>query len=235
MAAPAFGAVDVGTLGADWEVQNTDGAKAPTLVRASGANGDIIAETTHYPIQSGTITAIYVGAETGFIGALASLWPGKLIASDTLIVLGVGIDYGPCAQGKRPLVTFTVRDGPTAAPATPFWYVTALVLPTFVAANVTVPQAILTATLGSAEITNAQWSLAMQLGADLDAAGAYLASQGYEGIETLNLTCKGIPTSITSTDWKTQTEPASAIANSSNTDYPDHTYAFTRKVTRSVA
>jgi hypothetical protein len=235
MAAPAFGAVDVGTLGADWEVQNTDGAKAPTIVRANGGNGDIIAETSHYPIQSGTITAIYVGAETGFIAALGSFWPGKLIASDTLIVLGNAIDYGPCAQGKRPLVTFTVRDGPTSAPATPFWYVTDLVLPTYVAANVIVPQALLTATLGSAEVTNAQWSLAMQLGADLTAAGAFLASQGYEGIETLTLTCKGIPTSITSSGWLTQTEPAAAIANSSNSDYPDHVYTFTRKVTRSVA
>jgi hypothetical protein len=235
MAAPAFGAVDVGTLGADWEIQNTEGAKAPTIVRASGGNGDIIAETSHLPVMSGTIQAIYIGAETGFIAALADLWPGKLIASDTLIIMEVAIDYGPCAQGKRPLVTFTVRDGPTEDSPTPFWYVTDLTLPTFTAANVTVPQAILTATLGSAEVTNAQWSLVMQLGVDTDKDGAFLTSQGYEGIENLSLTCKGIPTSITSTGWLIQTEPASAIANTSNSDYPDHAYTFTRKVTRSVA
>jgi hypothetical protein len=234
MAAPAFGAVDVGSLGADWEVQNTEGAKAPTIVRASGGNGDIIAETSHLPVMSGTIQAIYIGEETGFIAALASLWPGKLIASDTLIIMEVAIDYGPCAQGKRPMVTFTVRDGPTAAPPTPFWYKTDLVLPTFTDANVTVPQAILTATLGSAEVTNAQWSLVMQLGVDTDKDGAFLTSQGYEGIENLSLTCKGIPTSITSTGWLIPTEPASAIANTSNSDYPDHAYTFTRKVTRST-
>ena len=235
MAAPAFGAVDVGTLGADWEIQNTEGAKAPTIVRASGGNGDIIAETSHLPVMSGTIQAIYHGTEIGFIGALASLWPGKLIATSTLIIMEVGIDYGPCAQGKRPLVTFTVRDGPTAAPATPFWYVTDLTLPTYAVANVIVPQAILTTTLGGAEVTNAQWSLAMQLGVDTNAAGAFLTSQGYEGIETLTLTHKGIPTSITSTGWLIPTEPASLIANTSNSDYPDHAYTFTRKVTRSVA
>jgi hypothetical protein len=232
MAAPAFGATDILSLGADWEPQTSDGAKAPTIVRAGGKDGDILAETSHYPIQSGTATYIYIGAETGFVAALASAWPGKLVASDTLIITNVAIDYGPCAQGKRPLVTFSFRDGPTEDSPTPFWYVTALTLPTYTAANVVVPQAILAATAGDAECINAQWSLGMELGVDLDKDGAFLASQGYQGIENLTLTWKGTPTSITSTGWLTQTEAASAIANTSNTDYPDHTYTFTRKVTR---
>lgn len=235
MTAPAFGATDILSLGADWEPQSSDGAKASTIARAGGADGDIIAEKQHNSIQSGTASYIYVGAETGFIGALASFWPGKLVASNTLQITNVAIDYSPCAQGQRPKVTFSFRDGPTADPATPFWYVTDLVLPTYTAANVIVPQSVLTATLGDAEITNVQWSLGCEVGQDNDKDGDYLASQAYQGNETIALTTKGIPTSITSTGWLIPSEAAALVPNTSNSDYPDHTYQFQRKVTRSIA
>jgi len=235
MALPATGATDVLDLGADWEPQNSGGALAQTPLRAGGANGDFSAEAAITPIESGTADYIYVGAETGFIAALlaAEALPGFLVATDTLFIKGVAIDYSPCARSERPLIKFTVEDGPTSAPAAPYYYTSALTLPTYVAASPVVP-ALLTVTAGDAECINSQWSLTCQLGRSLTKAGAFLAGQGYQGEETLALTFKGVPTSITSTGWLQTAGIATKLANTANTDYPDHAYAFARKVTRTL-
>lgn len=236
MAAPTLGATDVLGLGAGWEPIDSTGSLSRTNATAEGGNGDDVAETPYNAIEGGTARYHYTGAETGFIAALlaATCLPGHLVATDTLIVKTVAIDYSPCAKGELPIVTFTVEDGPTAAPATPFWYTSALTLPTYVAANIIIPQALLTATLGSAEIVNAQWDLTAGKGRSLDKDGAYLAGESFGGRENLTLACKGVPTSITSTGWSETAAPSTKLPTKSNQGYVDVTYTFTRKVTRST-
>lgn len=235
MAAPEFGVSDVLGLGADWEPQGNSPAANTTRATASGSNGDIVAEKGHNSVESGTASYIYIGTETEMIAALvaALALPGQLADSDTLLITGVSVDYTPCAAGKRPVVTFTYRDGPTAAPTTPYWYTSALTLPTYVAANIAVPT-LLTVTAGDAECQICQWSLQAQFGEDLDKDGEYLAGDCYGGEETLNLTFVGLPTSITSTGWIQTAGPGTNTgANASNTGYGTNAYTFVRKVTRS--
>jgi hypothetical protein len=235
MSAPAYGATDILGLGADWEPQGSEGSESRSPLRAGSSNGDFSAETAITPTQTGTARYIYIGAETGMIAALAAAnaLPGQIVATNTLTILSVAIDYSPCAAGERPLVTFSFRDGPTAAPATPFWYTSALTLPTYTAANVLVPT-LLTVTAGSAECVSAQWSLACQMGQTNDKDGDFLAGQCYGGLETVNLSFVGVPTSITSTGWVVTQNVASGISNTSNADYPPTAYKFERKVARST-
>lgn len=238
MSAPVFGALDVLALGANWEPQGNSPSSAGTRATAAGPTGDIVAENTHNVIESGTAQYIYTQTETpstDFAAAFAadSCDVGDLVDTNTLQITGIAVDYGPCAAGKRPLVTFSYQDGPTAEPATPFVFLTDLTLPTYAAANVTIPESILTMTLGSAEIQNVQWGLTMQVGRDLDKDGDYLASQGYQGEETLTLTFVGTPTSITSTEWQQTTGPGANTGEAiSNTGYGQSVYTFVRAVTR---
>lgn len=231
MSAPAFGTTDILSLGADWEPQGDSPATVvPTRVAIPGPNGDIVASTTHNPTTTSSTRYIYIGAETEFIAAFAaaSCDVGDLIAA-TKIITGIAVDYSPCASGKRPIVTFSWRTGPTTSPATPYVYVTTQVLPTYAAANVTVPT-IFTVTAGSAECKNAQWSLSCQFGEDLDKDGAYLAGTAYNGEEKVDLTFAGIPTSITI--------PAGfqyvggAQSTTQNDGYNDAPYSYVNSVTR---
>jgi len=197
-AAPTFGAADNLSLGAGWEPQGSDGALAQTRASQGGSTGDIIAETVHNAIHSGSTRYIYTGAETAFAAAIeaATAWPGNVLNS--LLITGLAIDYSPCAAGKRPVVTFTHRDGPSASLRQ---YKTVIVLPTYVAVAVSVPE-LLTVAGGDAEVVNAQWSIAAQFGEDFDKDGEFLAGAVYQGEETINLTFAGEPTSITSTGWQ---------------------------------
>ena len=234
MSAPTFGVIDKLALGSDWEPQNISPASAGTRVKVNGPDGDQVASNVHNTVESGTASYIYVGAETDFAAAFAadSCDVGDLMASNTLLITGIAIDFSPCAAGKRPVVNFTWRDGPTAAPATPFVYLTTLTLPTYVAANVIVPE-ILTMTVGDAELQNSQWALQMQYGDDLDKVGEYLAGQGFDGEETLALTIVGTPTSITSTGWDQTSGPGATTGEqASNTGYGQTAYAYARGVTR---
>jgi hypothetical protein len=236
MTAPAFGAVDLLTLGADWEPIGVTGALAQQRAMTSGGNGDIIAEVKYNSQQTGQAQYHYIGTEAAFAAAFtaAACWPGKLFA-DTLFVLSLGIDYDPCARGELPIVSIGLTDGPVADCATPFWYTTALVLPTYAeAAALTVPP-ILTATAGSAECQSAKWSLSCRAGRSLNKDGEYLSGQGFEGEEKIDLTWVGQPTSITSTGWVNTAGAAGLIAPSSNTGYPTTPYSFVRKVARVTA
>lgn len=236
MAAPVFGVTDVLALGADWEPQSNSPADNSTRATASGDDGDIVAETTHNTVESGTASYIYIGLETNFPAAFAadSCDVGDLVDTNTLQITGIAVDYSPCAEGKRPVCTFTYRDGPTSAPATPFVYSTDLTstLPTYTAANVVVPS-ILASTPGDAEIQTTDWSMTAQFGEDLDKDGDYLASQLYQGEETINMQWVGTPTSITSTGWQQTAGPGSNTGEeASNTAYGTASYTFVRGVTR---
>ena len=232
MAAPVFGVSDVLALGADWEVQGNSPTLASTRATAPGANGDIAAETIHNAIESGTASYIYIGAETDFATALAaaSADVGDVVDTDTLLIAGWSIDYSPCAAGKRPVITFTYRDGPTEASAT---YVSGSTLPTYVATTPSVPT-ILTITAGDAECQSSSVALTAQFGEDLDKDGEYLAGATYQGEETINLQFVGLPTSITSTGYQQTSGPGTNTgANASNTAYGTNSYTFVKGVTRS--
>ena len=232
MAAPVFGVSDVLALGADWEPQSNSPTLAGTRATAAGNDGDIIAETTHNDVESGTASYIYIGAETDFATALAaaSADVGDVVDTASLLVTGWSIDYSPCAAGKRPVITFTYRDGPTAASAT---YVTAQTCPTYVSATPVVPT-ILTTTDGDAECQSSSIALSAQFGEDLDKDGEFLAGETYGAEETINLQYVGVPTSITSTGYQQTSGPGTNTgAEASNTAYGTNSYTFVKGVTRS--
>lgn len=232
MAAPVFGAADNLSLGADWEPQGSDGGVSQDRATASGNDGDIVAEEDYHAVNSGSTRYIYIGEETAFVAAIeaASAWPGMVLNS--LMITGIGIDYAPCAQGKRPVVAFQHRDGPSASTRS---YKSATVLPTYVTGAVSVPT-ILTATAGDAECTNAQWGIAAQFGEDLDKDGAFLAGDCYGGEESLALTWVGIPTSVTSTGWTKTADISTTCPIRSNTGYNEGgTMNFVKKITNTPA
>ena len=236
MSAPAFGVTDILSLGADWEPQSSSPTNAATHAEATGSDGDVVAETTHRNKETGTVSYIYIGAETDVITAVvaANALPGQLVNS-AYFITGLGVDYSPCASGQRPMITFTYQDGPTAAPATPFWYTSDLTLPTYVAANVDVPT-ILSVTAGDAEVQTCQWEVNCQYGEDLDKDGEFLAGQAYKGQEQLTLQFVGTPTSITSTGWQQTGGPgANGGETKSNTGYGTSSYTFVRAVTRATS
>jgi hypothetical protein len=215
MSAAVFGASDVLAMSTGWEPQGSDGALAQTHAEQTGSTGDVIAETTHNPVNSGSCRYIYKGDAVAFVAAIeaAAAWPGMV--KNSLIILGVAIDYSLCAQGKRPVVAFQYRNGPTASARA---YKTTLVLPTYIAGSVKVPD-VLTVTLGGAETINAQWGLGCGFGEDLDKDGAFLAGEATKGQETLALTYAGTPTSITSTGWQKTAGISSTCPIRLNTGY----------------
>jgi len=235
MAAPVIGASDVLALGAGWEPFESSGGGSQQRATAVGAKGDIVAEGAYDAQQTGQVSYHYTGAEVAFVAAFAAAtcWPGYLKESK-LFILGVGIDYNPCAQGELPLVTFDITNGPTTAPATPFWYTTALVLPTYVSANILVPT-LFSVTAGDAECNSCQWGIRCSHGRTLNKDGAYLAGRGYGGEETVNLGFVGVPTSITSTGFINTSLAPADIAVRQATGYPTVSYSFVRKVAQQTA
>ena len=234
MAAPVFGVTDVLALSTGWEPQGASASSAGTRATAGGNDGDIVASTVHNVVENGTATYIYTGIETNFPAAIAaaSADVGDVVNTNTLLISGYSIDYSPCASGQRPTITFSFRDGPTAAVAT---YISSFTteLPTYVATTPVVPD-ILTLTAGDAETTNAQYGISAQFGENLDKDGEYLAGENYAGEETLSLTFVGDPTSITSTGWDITSAPGSTVGgDKSNTDYTTNTYSYVKAVTRS--
>jgi hypothetical protein len=232
MAAPVFGVLDALGLGADWEPQSCSPTLAGTRATASGNDGDIVASTVHNNVESGTASYIYIGAETDFATALAAdaCDVGDIVDTASLLITGWSIDYSPCAAGKRPVITFTYRDGPTAASAT---YVTTETLPTYVAASVAVPP-ILTVTEGDAEIQTSSIALVAQFGEDTDKDGEYLAGATYGAELTISHQWVGLPTSITSTGYDQTSGPGTNTgAEASGTAYGTNSYTFVKGVTRS--
>ncbi len=234
MTAPVFGVTDQLGLGSDWEPQGISPSSSGTRAVAAGGKGDEIASTVHNTIEAGTMRYIYKGAETNFPAAFAadSCDVGDIVKTNTLMITSIAIDYSPCAAGKRPMVTFTWRDGPTVAGNI---YVSALAaaLPTYVAGGVEIPT-ILTCVLGDADIQTSQWSLMSQFDPDLDRVGEFLSGENFGGLETIDLTFVGLPTSITSTGYDQVTGPgATTGAEASGISYGTNAYQFVKGITRS--
>jgi len=236
MTAPAFGVTDVLNLGTGWEPQSNSPSSGYTRATAVGDDGDIVAEVGHHAVENGTATYIYTGESTDFPAALAAAGAdvGDLVDTNTLQIIGWSIDYSPCAAGKRPTITFTYRDGPTADPATPYVYISALdaALPTYYAANVIVPP-ILTSTAGTAEIQTSTCALMAQFGEDLDKDGEYLSSNIYGAEETITTQWVGTPTSVTSTGYVVTSSVASNTGEeANNTGYGTSSYTYVKGITR---
>jgi len=231
MAAPVFGVLDVLVLGTGWEPQSVSPTLTSTRATATGDDGDIAVETIHNAVESGTASYIYTGALTNFAAALvaASADVGDIVDTATLLITGWSIDYSPCAAGKRPVITFTYRDGPTTAKAT---YVTTQTCPTYVATTPVVPP-LLTATADSAEIQTCTIALVAQFGEDLDKDGDFKYGNTYGGEETITHQWVGLP-AITSTGYVQTSGPGSNTgANASGTAYGTNSYTFVKRVTRS--
>ena len=232
MAAPVFGVLDVLNLSTGWEPQSNSPTTASTRATAPGDDGDIAAETIHNAIESGTASYIYTGAGTDFPTVLATAGAdvGDVVDTASLLITGWSIDYSPCAAGKRPVITFTYRDGPVAASAT---YVSTQTLPTYVATTPIVPS-ILAGTPGSAEIQASTIALVAQFGDDLTKVGNYLAGATYGGEETITQQWVGTPDVITSTGYLQTSGPGTNTGEeASGTAYGTASYTFVKAVTRS--
>ena len=244
---PTFGAADILALGADWTAQDSSDAYAYQRAIATGSNGDTIGETSYGAIRTGSNKFIYVGAETDFVAAInAGPFPGSiqtLIAPATLavMILSVNVDYSGCAKGERPQVTFSFRDGPTAASRVyhasgigPVLSHTAPVLPTYVSAAPVVPSIFTFAGKGTAEVTNASYMIKCDHGQSNNASGNYLAGDNSNGEETVTLAWVGNPAVPTPTGWILTAKPG--LGNRTNTGYGDgNQIVFTRGVKAYVA
>jgi hypothetical protein len=223
MSATAFGASDVLSLGADWEPQNKNETTAYERAEATGANGDRIASSTHAALQTGTCPYIYTGAETDFSTALTAASAHVGQAANSLLVNQIEIDYAPCAEGKKPVVTFSYRNDITAASNV---YLPSISLTTTAA---TVPDLLANGDADS-ECTSAKYTIRCEVGQDRDADGAIIAGATYHGEEQVDLEFYGVPT-LTSTGWDAITNPG---ATDSNAEYSTSSYSFVKGILRTT-
>jgi hypothetical protein len=222
MAAPAFGATDVLSLGADWEPQGYDEATAQARATAAGNEGDIIAESAYNSVKSGTARYIYIGAETTYGAALtgADAHPGKYLSTAAVVVTGVEVDYSPVASGQREVCTFTYRAGPSAD-----CLVYTVALATLATKPTAVPDLVTNSDSANSECTSARYSIQAQFGESLDKDGAFLAGTTYGGEETLTLEYVGTPTLVT-TGWIATSDGDAK----SNTGYNTTPVTLVRKI-----
>jgi hypothetical protein len=232
MAAPVFATVaDALSMGEGWEPQGSSPVKNQQEATATGSKGDIIANDGYAEETTGATRYVYTGAETGFaaaiVAALAS--PGRV--KNSLLVLAVNIDYGPCAVGEAPVCEFRWSDKYTADPG--FEYlIEDVTLPTYVDSAPEIPT-ILAATAGDAEATGATYTLEASKGNVLNKSGAFLRGHAYGAKETVNVKWVGVPTSMTTTDYVVTTQP-SGSGEQTNTGYNSVTYTATRGVARTA-
>ena len=224
MGATAFGATDVLSLGADWEAQDSSQSAAPERAEATGANGDKIASSTYAELNSGTVSYIYIGAETAFPAALVAASCGVGQAPNSLLVNQIEIDYAPCAAGKKPVVTFSFRNDITSDSAT---YVPSLA--TLTTTAFTVPDLFANGDADS-ECTSAKYTIRCEVGQDRGDDGAIIAGQTYHGEEQVDVEYYGTPT-LTTTNWDDVTDPGLA---DSNAGYSTSSYSFVAGITRAT-
>lgn len=221
MSAPTFGATDVLSLGADWEAQASSPTTTKDRAEATGNDGDRIASSTYAALQSGTVSYIYIGAETDFASALDAASCNVGQAPNSLCVTQIEIDYAPCAEGKKALVTFSFRDDISSASNT---YSPTISLPV----NPSGVPDLLTNGDADSECTSAKYTIRCEAGQDRGDDGAIIAGATYHGEEQLDLEFYGTP-SLTSTGWDDTTNPGAADSNS---EYSTSSYVFVKGLTR---
>ena len=236
---PAFAVAGIlaTDLGADWEFQSGDTGQAAEHAKATGNDGDTVAECIHGEHVTGSESYIYDGTATDYgtatTGALdaAGALPGKFLTTANVVILSVEIDYSPCAQGKREVVKFTFSRG---IAATDHYYAPSLT--TTLATkqeNDGVPSLFANANATS-KCQSASYTLKCDEGRDMDKVGDYLAGAVYNGEESLNMTHVGLP-SLTTTGWMvTTSQVGSGEGASSNTSYGTYNTVAAKAVIRTA-
>jgi hypothetical protein len=224
-----FGQTDVLNLGSDWEPQSDSGAQSLTRATATDGKGTIVAENTHGAVSTRTAVYIYTGAETDIKDAIdaADANPGQAVNS--LLILSVSVGYADCKSGKLPKVSFEYTDQRTTDSRV---FKPTVTLPSYAAGDPEVPT-ILTATLGDAVMDDCSYRIGCQIDPDIDKDGDVIGGETFGGEESLDLSLTGVPTSITSTGWKTTS--IGAPSAESNTAYPKSAYSFVKGVAIYVA
>ena len=223
MSAPVHAAADVLSMGSDWEAQNKSEATNKDRAEATKADGDFLASDPYGSLKTGTVSYIYIGSGASLSAALvtANAWPGQI--KNSLLITQVDVDYAPCAQGQKPMVTFSYRGDITTESAA---WISSLTLPLGTGA---VPD-LLTNSDADSECTSAKYTIKCEVGVNRGDDGEIIAGLPYHGEETLELEYYGIPT-LTTTGWDDTTNPGAA---DSNTEYSTSSYSFVKGVTRST-
>jgi hypothetical protein len=229
MSAPTFGTSDKLNLGSDWECQSWTETEAKSRATAVGNDGDVVASSLYNTIVSGTARYIYVGTATNLVTALTSAGVHVGKVKNGFLITGIEVDYSPCASGKRPVVIFTYRSGPTSDCAV---YIPTITLPTFTNSTPYVPD-LIPHTDADSEIQTCTYSLRSDFGFDLGADGEFLAGCNYGGEETISATYVGKP-ALTTTGWDVTSSPGTGGGETSNTSYDTYTYTFVKSLTRST-
>jgi len=240
---PVFGigATDPLTLGADWEVQsiNLGGAGNFSRATAIGAAGDAVAHSLYDGVSSsvgrisGTITAVYVGAETDYPTALAGFEPGTFHTA--LMITGVTIDYGPCASGQRETVQFAVTNTALSADSSIFKPSLSTELAT--KQEGTGIPSLLTAAGADSEATACTYALTCEIGTVQGADGNDIAAAAtFNGQEVISQSYVGDPGAVTApTGFLVVVKAATAAADKTNTGYDTYNATANANVLRYVA
>jgi hypothetical protein len=238
---PVFGTSDPLTLGADWEVQSVSLGGAGNFSRATaiGANGDAVAHNIYDGVSSsvgrisGTITAVYVGAETDYPTALDGFEPGTYHGS--LMITGVTIDYGPCASGQRETVQFAVTN--TALTADSSIFKPSLSTELATKQEGTGIPSLLTAAGADSEATACTYALTCEIGTVQGADGNDIAAAAtFNGQEVISQSYVGDPGAVTApTGFLVVVKAATAAADKTNTGYDTYNATANANVLRYVA
>ena len=220
MTAPLRGATDIFGLGSDWESQGA--AKNETSQRATWtkANGDIGGDDTFGEDEKVTCSYIYIGSATNFGAAFDSAGCNVGEKPGSYLITKISIDYKPCSEGKRPVVTF---EGVSGYSGDSNIYKPSLTLPTTPGE---VPD-LVTNSDSSSEVTEADYSITVNYGDDEAANGDIIRGGTYGAEEAVNLKYYGIPT-LATTGWSV----TSSSQDDSPKDYSTSSYALVRGVAR---
>ena len=217
----ATGSVLGNDLGTDWMWAGSDSQTSKQRAEATNGAGDTYKQTTYDPHSTGSETWQYNGTATaygGTGGALEGFEPGQYMATATVAIVGIEIDYGPCASGQRETVKFSWSSGLAAD--------SAIFKPSLTTELKTKQEGTGVPELGTngntdSRIQSASYAITCEEGRSLNGAGARFAGATYGGKESVNETHVGLPAVTFPADWGVTTSTGSK----SNTGYD--TYATT--------
>jgi hypothetical protein len=218
-------------LGADWQFQSSDGATSQQVADAVNGQGDVFLQTEFDAHATGSETYLFdgtVGSYNGTAGALAAVVPGNYLATAGVAIVGIDIDYSPCAAGERESVKFSYSTGLAADSAI---FAPSVALPTK-RENLGVPEL---GTNGNADskVQTASYSVKCSEGRSLNATGTRFAGSTYGGTEEISETHIGLPAMTFATGFKvTSKAEATGQGAKSNTGYDTHSVSATRGFVR---
>lgn len=221
-------------LGTDWIWAGSDGQTSNQFAEAINGLGDTYKQTKYDPHSTGSETYHYngtVGSYGGTAGVLAGFEPGQYMATATVAIVGIEIDYGPCASGQRETVKFSWSSGLAAD--------SAIFKPSLILGELPTKRELLgvpemgTNANTDSRIQSATYSIACEEGRSLNAAGTRFAGATYHGMETINETHVGIPAMTFPTDWQiTSSADGVGEGSKSNTGYDTHSVTAQHGVAR---